>query len=258
MDAHSQPAPNYIALIVEALTKGLGDNVGGVWDILPYQTASTTPGVIARGIAAAASSPIGVGDAQYRISSTAGEVDTVPFGAFKKELIAKIGFYNEELLTNEDYEFNYRIRSMGGKIWLDPSIRATYYSRPTIKALIKQYWRYGFWKARMLIKYPSSIRLRQAIPPLFVISLIFLPIFSLINLLFLYLFLLEISFYLIVLLIAGILESVKRNDFFIMLPLPIIFFTMHFSWGLALIWSLTSFLIMNNPRPKFINTKKSE
>jgi succinoglycan biosynthesis protein ExoA len=163
LDAHSVPRPDYVSLCVAALQSRLGDNVGGVWEIQPGG-----PGWLARSIAAAAAHPFGVGDARYRYTEQAGKVDTVPFGAFRKELVQKIGLYDENLLTNEDYEFNVRIRQSGGTIWLDPKIRSVYFSRATLVELARQYSRYGYWKLQMLRRYPRTLRWRQAIPPLFV------------------------------------------------------------------------------------------
>jgi succinoglycan biosynthesis protein ExoA len=117
LDAHSRPYPEYIANSVKALEDGRGDNVGGVWEIHPG--ADTW---IAKSIAVAAAHPLGVGDAMYRHAKHAAEVDTVPFGSFKRDLIERVGLFDESLLTNEDYEFNARIRKAGGRIWLDPSI----------------------------------------------------------------------------------------------------------------------------------------
>ena len=114
----------------------------------------------------------------YRHAKQAAEVDTVPFGSFRRTLIEQVGFFDESLLTNEDYEFNARVRKSGGKIWLDPSIRSIYFARSTLLELIRQYWRYGFWKWRMLRRYPDTLRWRQALPPLFVLSLIGLAILS--------------------------------------------------------------------------------
>jgi len=175
MDAHAIPRPDYVARCVEVLQARQAENVGGVWEIQPQNESW-----IARSIAAAGAHPMAVGDAGYRIGSQAGYVDTVPFGAFRRELIERIGLFDERLLTNEDYEFNTRIRQSGGRIWLDPQIRSVYFARGSLSDLAKQYWRYGYWKAQMLKRYPKTLRMRQALPPIFVLSLILLPILSLI------------------------------------------------------------------------------
>ena len=117
MDAHSRPYPDYVERCLSALEAGLGDNVGGVWEIKPGDKSW-----IAASIAVAAAHRLGVGDAGYRIGAQASVVDTVPFGAFRRSLIDKIGLFDETLLSNEDYEFNTRIRQSGGRIWLNPKI----------------------------------------------------------------------------------------------------------------------------------------
>jgi len=94
-------------------------------------------------------------------------------------LIERIGPFDESLLTNEDYEFNARIRQTGGRIWLDPQIKSIYFARGSLAELARQYWRYGFWKAQMLKCYPKTLRLRQALPPLFVLSLVLLLLLGL-------------------------------------------------------------------------------
>ena len=138
LDAHSIPAPDYVERCQSALRLGLGDSVGGVWDIRPLDQSWQS-----RAIALAASHPLGVGDAHYRYSSTAQVVDTVPFGAFHRSWVDRIGYFDETLLTNEDYEFNVRLRKAGGRIWLDPSIRSVYFARSNLTELANQYWRYG-------------------------------------------------------------------------------------------------------------------
>src|SRR5512142_708211 len=173
LDAHCIPAPGYVECCAEALEAGKGSVVGGVWLIQPGGT-----GFISDSIARAASHPLGVGDALYRLGAAEGPVDTVPFGAFRRSLFQQMGGFDEGLLTNEDYEFYTRVRGAGGVIWLDPAIRSTYFARATLPALAQQYWRYGFWKLRMLLRHPGSLRWRQALPPLFVLSLIALGIIS--------------------------------------------------------------------------------
>ena len=230
MDAHAIPKPDYVTRCVEAIQAGTAENVGGVWEIRPQNEHW-----IARSIAAAAAHPLAVGDAGYRIGSQTGYVDTVPFGAFRRELIERIGPFDESLLTNEDYEFNARIRQSGGRIWLDPQIRSVYFARGNLKALAKQYWRYGFWKAQMLKRYPKTLRLRQALPPLFVLSLVLLPILSLIIQPLLTVWLIEIGIYLAALILVGIQLAIQEKDAALALGVPLAIATMHLSWGAALL-----------------------
>jgi len=233
LDAHSKPYPDYVINCVAALEAGRGDNVGGVWEIQPG--ADTW---IAKSIAVVAAHPLGVGDALYRHTKEAAEVDTVPFGSFKRELIDRIGFFDEKLLTNEDYEFNTRIRKAGGRIWLDPSIRSIYFARSTLLELGRQYWRYGFWKWRMLRNYPDTLRWRQALPPLFVLSLIGLLLFSIFSPLGLYFLMLELLVYLSIMVFAGFHAALRRRMTFLILGVPLAIPVMHIAWGAGLLWSI--------------------
>jgi glycosyltransferase involved in cell wall biosynthesis len=233
MDGHSKPYSDYVANCIAAHQAGRGDNVGGVWEIRPG--ADTW---IARSIAAAAAHPLGVGDALYRHTKQAAEVDTVPFGSFRRSLIERVGPFDESLLTNEDYEFNVRIRKSGGKIWLDPSIRSVYFARSSLLDLVRQYWRYGFWKWRMLRRYPSTLRWRQALPPLFVFSLIGLGIFSM--------FLPGVGIllagglllYFFILILAGIRAAFRERKAYLIVGLPLAIAVMHIFWGSGFLWSM--------------------
>lgn len=238
MDAHSVPNWNYVESCVNSLEAGLGKNVGGVWDIQPGGS-----GLIARGIAIAAAHPLGVGDARYRFAETPQSVDTVPFGAFYRTLIDEIGFFNEELLTNEDYEFNARIRQRGGRIWLDPVIRSRYYARKNLGDLARQYWRYGYWKVQMLRKFPQTLRWRQSIPPLFVLSLLFLGIGALIFDAFRWMLILELLAYGSLLLVAGIQQAFIKNDIGLIFGVPAAIACMHFAWGSAFLWAVFRVLL---------------
>lgn len=233
LDAHSKPRSDYVALCLDALERGLGDNVGGVWEI-----SSGGEGGIARAIAVAASHPLAVGDAHYRHARQARSVDTVPFGAYRLSLIERIGPYDETLLTNEDYEFNTRIRQSGGTVWLDPAIRSTYFARATLAALASQYWRYGFWKARMLRRYPETLRWRQALPPFFVLSLLVLGVFSFWWSAARWLLILEFFLYCLVLLAVGFQVSMKKKDPALILGVPLAIAVMQLTWGSAFLWSL--------------------
>lgn len=232
LDAHSMPIPEYVERCVAAHQSGKGNNVGGVWEIRPGAESW-----IAESISFAAAHPLGVGDAMYRLNAKAGAVDTVPFGSFRRELIQRIGAFDETLLANEDYEFNTRVRESGGVVWLDPSIRSVYFSRDTIGRLAAQYWRYGFWKFRMLKRYPRTLRWRQALPPAFVFVLIALIVLSLWFATARLLFVLQFSIYFLILGLAGLRLAIKTRKGFHLWGLPLAIATMHMTWGAGFLWS---------------------
>jgi GT2 family glycosyltransferase len=179
----------------------------------------------------------------YRLQAREGAVDTVPFGSFRRILIDRIGFFDETLLANEDYEFNARVRTAGGVVWLDPTIRSAYFSRSTLAQLAGQYWRYGFWKWRMLRRYPRTLRWRQALPPLFVTSLIGLTVLSLWIVPARFLLAAQILLYLLALGLAGLKLAIEKRKPLLALGLPLAIATMHIAWGAGFIWSAISSLL---------------
>lgn len=240
LDAHSKPYPDYVENCVKAHEEKRGDNVGGVWEICPG--ADTW---IAKSIAVAAAHKLGVGDALYRHAKHAAEVDTVPFGSFKRELIERIGYFDESLLTNEDYEFNARVRKAGGRIWLDPSIRSIYFARSTLLELARQYWRYGYWKWRMLRRYPDTLRWRQALPPLFVSSLIGLTLLSLFIPVARFALIGELALYFFIMTITGLSAAYRQKKAYLLFGLPLAIPVMHIAWGSGFLWS-----VLTSSKPK--------
>lgn len=238
LDAHSMPIPEYVERCVSAHESNKGDNVGGVWEI--RAGAETW---IAESISFAAAHPLGVGDAMYRLNAKAGAVDTVPFGSFRKSLIDRIGAFDETLLANEDYEFNTRVRESGRTVWLDPAIRSVYFSRSTFAKLAVQYWRYGYWKLKMLKRYPHTLRWRQGLPPLFVLSLIVLIVLSLFVVLARYILAAQLLVYLSALGLAGLKLAAEKRKGFLFIGLPLSIMTMHFSWGAGFLWSFGASLL---------------
>ena len=160
LDGHSVPCSDYIERSLSALARPSAGIVGGVWTIRPG--AQTT---MARAIAAVVGHPAGSGGARYRHADQAPQmgtsVETVPFGTFKTETWRALGGFDESLMANEDYDFNYRLRQSGAEVILDGRIQSAYQARPTLSALARQYHRYGFWKARMLKKDPRAWHVRQ-------------------------------------------------------------------------------------------------
>jgi cellulose synthase/poly-beta-1,6-N-acetylglucosamine synthase-like glycosyltransferase len=233
LDSHSAPYSDYVEKAVDALLQGNADNVGGVWDI-----RSSEENWISRSIAVAAAHPIGVGNAQYRHTTVPSFVDTVPFGCFYRTLLEKIGFFDETMLSNEDYEFNARIRKSGGKIWLDPSIKCVYYARADLAKLTAQYFRYGYWKFKMLKKFPATIIWRQALPPIFAFSLLAGILLGAFSPLFLVMVELELIAYFSILLFFGLREAINRKAPQLTIGFPISVAAMHLSWGYGFLWSI--------------------
>ena len=233
LDGHSMPYSGYVENCVTDLIQGKGDNVGGVWEIHP-----AGENWIARSIAAAAAHPFGVGDAFYRFTHRAGVVDTVPFGAFRRSLFDQVGKFDESLLTNEDYEFNTRIRQHGGVVWLDPAIRSVYFARPDLSALAKQYWRYGFWKLRMLRRYPGTLRWRQALPPLFVLSCLGLALLSILWVTARWMLVIILILYFTLLVLGSLPDAFRQKDARLLIGIPLAIATMHACWGAGFLRSL--------------------
>ena len=216
LDAHSRPTKNYLQACLNALNESGAEVAGGAWDV---KAGDDT--IIAAAIAAAVSSPLGAGDAAYRLNQNqAREVDTVPFGCFRRETWERVGGYNEELFANEDYEFYFRLRQRGGRIYFDPKIRCEYFAVSTLRALAQQYWRYGWWKAQMLRRHPRSIRARQLIPIAWsALSLLALIIPAL---------WIVWGIYLTVVLIESIRQAREARH---ILPLACAYVIIHFAWG---------------------------
>ncbi len=165
VDGHCEIEPNYVENCVKHLQSGMAEAVGG-----PIETIGET--VSARAIAIAMSSKFGVGGSAFRtITDREMYVDTVAFPGYKREILKKIGPFNEELVRNQDDEYNFRLREAGGRILLSPDIRSRYYSRGTFKSLWRQYFQYGYWKVRVMQMHPKQMSLRQFIPFIFVSSL---------------------------------------------------------------------------------------
>lgn len=167
LDGHCRPRADYLTHSVRTLIEQDAGVVGGVWEI-----EAGAPTAVARAIAAVVGHPIGSGGAAYRDAAQGPgiirSVETVPFGCFRRELWVVIGGYDESLVANEDFDLNHRVRLAGRTVLLNSEIRSAYRARPTLRALAHQYFRYGFWKARMLRKSPEALQLRQ-LPPAFVL-----------------------------------------------------------------------------------------
>ncbi len=233
VDGHTVIAPDYVRQCVDALQRSGADNVGGRMDAVGQ-------GAFAQGVAIATSSPFGVGGARFHYSDQEEWVDTVYMGAWPREVFERIGLFDEELVRDQDDEFNYRLREHGGKILLNPSIQSQYYVRSTPITLWKQYFQYGYWKVRVLQKHPRQMRLRQFIPPIFVASLIISALISVFNPIGVYILIAIVALYLLTNLTASILTSAKSGWHHLPL-LPVCYSILHLSYGLGFLIGLVRF-----------------
>jgi hypothetical protein len=127
---------------------------------------------MAQAIAIALAHPFGVGNAHFRIGSRVRRwVDTVPFGCFRREVFSRVGLFDEELVRNQDDEFNFRLARQGGRVLLDPAIVAFYYARSSLRQVARMYYQYGYFKPLVARKVGRVMTARQLVPPAFVASI---------------------------------------------------------------------------------------
>ncbi|MCA2991433.1 glycosyltransferase family 2 protein [Gemmatimonas sp.] len=166
--AHCEYPTHYCATLIARLLATGADNVGG--------HCRTVPGAEtwqARGIAVALSHPLGVGNALFRLSSGSEQwVDTVPFGCYRRHLFDRIGYFDEELLRNQDDEFNHRLKRSGGRILLVPDVEVLYVARSTYRQLARMFWQYGLYKPLAASKLGAIPTMRQLVPPAFVLAVV--------------------------------------------------------------------------------------
>jgi succinoglycan biosynthesis protein ExoA len=187
--------------------------------------------LIGEAIALAMSSPLGVGDSKYRHATREQWCDSVMGTFTDRQLFDEVGFYNETNIANEDCEFNYRLRAAGYKIFLTPSIKVTYYVRSSLKALVRQYERYGFYRRWTETQHPGSVPPRVYAPPALVLALAISAVLAAFG--FLSLAAIIPAMYLSFLGI-GFVDAMRRSKrFSLALLVPVAIATMHVAFGLG-------------------------
>ena len=172
LDAHAEYPPDYVRLSVETLLSQDCDNAGGVF-------VTRGRGFMGSAIAEMLKTPLGVGNATYRLTEQDGYVDTVPFGCFRRELFDRIGGFDERMTRNQDNELNFRIRKNGGKIYLNHNIRVLYYCRDTMRGIMRMGYMNGKWNVITMTLVPGSMGVRHFVPLTFVLSTIVLLLLTL-------------------------------------------------------------------------------
>lgn len=151
IDAHSAYPSNYVSRCVEFLKEFRADNAGGVWKILPGNDSLT-----AKAIALSLSHPFASGDAYVKVGAKGPRwSDSAAFGCWKKDLLKKMGGWNEKLAGSSDMDLNERIRSHGGRILLVPDIVIHYYADTALRAFWKHNFADGVW-ATYVLKFGSK------------------------------------------------------------------------------------------------------
>ncbi len=234
MDAHSEYAPDYVATCVRTLEATGADNVGG-----PAMTRHTS--YFQKANSAAYHSPFSVGGARFHDINYQGKVDTVPYGCWKKSAFEKFGYFDVNLVRNQDDEHNLRITLNGGTVWLTPEIRSWYYPRNSLTGLFNQYRQYGYWKTKIIRKHRLLASLRHLVPALFIVTLFLLALlstqFSLARMTLYSL----LGLYIVVLAVASI-TSAKRDGWHLLPVLPVVFVAYHFGYGTGFLQGLLWFV----------------
>lgn len=232
LDAHAEYDSKYISLCIENLKQDeKRGNVGGRCNILPFNQS-----VWAQTNAILNHSRFGIGGAAFRVSNEAHNTDSVPFGAFPRKIIEKIGGMREDLPRGEDNEYNSRIRKAGYKIFFDPNIISSYFARPTLGASCKQMYANGNSIGYLCYIDREAIGIRHLVPLLFVVSGLFSIIISVLWSPFCYVFCGGLALYLIADAMASIMGA--KDNVKCTLPLFILFFCVHVSYGMGTIAGL--------------------
>ena len=241
VDAHSELSDGYIRLAVETLQRTGADNVGGIMGargITKFEKA----------VAAAMTSPLGVGSASFHTGGTEGPAETVYLGVFKRSALERVGGYDPAFTRAQDWEMNYRIRTTGGTVWFNPDLFVTYRPRPNVFKLAKQYFEYGSWRHEVMRRHPDTRRTKSALryfaPPLAVTLIVIGKILGSIGfvlnnfydkdsaLIWGYIF--PLGYLALTLLSSLTLVKRARSG---ALWLPIVLMTMQMSWGIGFLTS---------------------
>ncbi len=174
MDAHAAYPSTYIRQLVTWLEQSGADGVGGRCVACPGSATA-----VAQAIAAALSHPFGVGNSYFRIGTAEPRwVDTVPFGCYRRDVFERVGLFDEELVRNQDNEFNFRLLRAGGRVLLVPGVVSKYYARESLGKLWRMFFQYAYFQPLVVRKVGAVMTARQLVPPLFVSSMVLVALFA--------------------------------------------------------------------------------
>ena len=233
VDGHTIVAPDYVRQSVSALERTGADNVGGRMNAIGDNS-------FGKAVALAGSSRFGVGGARFHYSDQDEWVDTVYMGAWPRQVFDRIGLFDEELVRDQDDEFNYRLLEHGGRIRLSSLIKSRYTVRSGPRSLWRQYYQYGFWKVRVMQKHPRQMRWRQFVPPSLVAALLGSTLLSFFSPCGRILVSLAAGPYLLANL-ATSLRAAALNGWRHLPLLPLVYAILHLSYGLGFLVGLVRF-----------------
>ena len=227
IDAHTSYERNYFSVLVRRLYELEADDVGAV---CKTDVFNKTPKTLA--IKEVLSNRFGVGNSVFRTGvDKVMEVDTVPFGCWKREVFNKYGLYDTRLVRNQDIELSKRILRGGGKIFIVPDTFCTYYARESYRGLSRNNYQNGKWNILTVYytKQFDSLSIRHFIPLLFVLSLVVPLITSIVWPFFIWITVISLLLYLVVLVAVSFKLAVNKNlnVFYLIYS----FFVLHFSYG---------------------------
>lgn len=247
LGAHSEVDNHFVAKNIETFSEN--ESIMCTGGILENVYENKTSKIIG----SAMSSSFGVGNAHFRTGNKKGYVDTVAFGAYKREIFDRVGLFNEELIRNQDDEFNYRITSAGYKIFLNPEIKCKYFVRASFNKLYKQYYQYGYWKVYVNVLHKTVTTSRQLVPAAFV-SYLFVLLISLFLGFNLFCFLsLFLGLYI---LMAFLMAFLKNSNPLIAIKIAYTFFILHFSYGVGYIKGIFDFILLKKSIKKHENLSR--
>lgn len=234
LDAHSTYPPDYLRLCLDTARRTNADNVGGVCNTLQrgsgYQAAL---------VQALTTHPFGVGDSGFRTGASEGPADTVPYGFYRRDILERIGWFDERLVRAQDYEFNRRLIHAGGKIWRNPAIQVHYYNQSTLRAFYKkQVVLEAPYNAYMWYLAPYAFALRHAITGVFALGILGGLLLSPFSLSIAWPFAAVMVLYAILAVASAVQQAIRYKHPLHVLALPPCFFLYHFLHGIGVLWGI--------------------
>ncbi|MQA98280.1 MAG: glycosyltransferase [Streptosporangiales bacterium] len=226
IDGHAMMPGDYLRVAVETLQQTGADNVGGIMaaeGVTPFEQA----------VARAMTSKIGVGNARFHTGGAAGPAETVYLGVFRRTALDRVGGYDDAFLRAQDWEMNHRIRTTGGEVWFQPRMRVSYRPRPNVRALARQYFHYGRWRRVVARLHKGTINLRYLAPPAAVAGVTVGCVAGVLG--FWPGWLLPGGY--AVAILAGSAATGRGLPAPALLRLPLVYATMHLSWGTGFLTS---------------------